>query len=227
MDSSKRNAQLEPGQFLGAVLLELVLPVNQPLQHVIWLLIVAHLVAGGNNGAHELVSLQQALVELLDFGQAVPHKRTHPRAHLVQGAAGFHELEGVVDGGVQVFLRAAELGADEDAAGHEGDDAEELLVDVDGGPVGAGGKFPEDGFLDLIGDGGVEAHQGGGQVGLDGVGNDLLAGLELGVPGVHELRDGVVEADGVVGELSELGEEFGRDGDDGEFLGCVSGGVYF
>ena len=41
----------------------------------------------------------------------------------------------------------AELGADEDAAGYLGDDAQELGVDVDGRPFGPGGGDAGGDFL--------------------------------------------------------------------------------
>jgi hypothetical protein len=200
------------------VLLELFLAIHNPLQHVVGLFAVVHLAAGGDDGAQELVSLREPLIEFLDLGQPVADKRAQPGTHRLEGTAGFHELDGVVDGGVQVLLGAAELGANEDAAGHEGDDAEQFLVDVDRGPVVAWRQLLADRLVDFVGNRGVEAHQGWCQAGLDGVGDKGLAGGELGVLGVHGLGDGIVEADDVVCELSELAEVLWWDNNDGEFL---------
>lgn len=71
-------------------------------------------------------------------------------------AHGRHDVDGVVYRCVNVFLLATELGADEDATGDHGDDAEELLVDVDLDPVIADRKLATKGLLHLLGDGRVE-----------------------------------------------------------------------
>lgn len=153
------ESQLQPRNVLHIYLPILCSRLHNPLQHVVRLLplrvVLRRLQPPRNDGLQEVQRLLHPLVETLD-GRQVGRTEVAEPVHGVDVPHRVHDLDGVVDRGVDVLLGVAELGPDEDAARDLGDDAKELLVDVDLGPVGADGELVAESLGYLLSDGRVK-----------------------------------------------------------------------
>ena len=154
MNSRKADSQLNFCNILAILVGELVPQLDEFLQHVVRQLarrVGDSFLPEFDDRAHKGMCFFNSLVEFLDLGQALRKEGSQPGTHLLHGSLGFHHFESVVDGGVHVLFRAAELRADEDAAGYHGDDAGEFVVDVDFCPFRTWGYLEFEGLLNFLG----------------------------------------------------------------------------
>lgn len=161
MDSSEADAKLIPGKLLVILLAELSLRVHDPLQHVVGLLVIGILgcfASGSHNRSQELVCSIDALVDLLHLWQPWCDKSAFPGPEIRDLANGLHQVNGIVDRGVKVFLLATKLWANEDASRCHCDNTKELVHDLDLCPFSRMWELDAQGFDNFVGDDRVQSY---------------------------------------------------------------------
>lgn len=143
VDCCHAEVQLDLGDLLVSFDVEAIGFINHALEQVFrhLLSLLGSLPPLPKDWHKELVSRPSVLLNIPEFRDEVPHNRTKEEGPTLQACRCCEKIQGEPNACMEIFRAAAKLGADEDLARDNGNDAEKLLTNGDFYPLRAWAQF--------------------------------------------------------------------------------------